>query len=313
MRESNPDKVVYEVYWVHLKDHTDITSQGYVGITCQGVRTRFYKHVAEAAKNSFNYVFHKALRKYGGEDLIVDVICICEEDYAKYLENSLRPKSYIGWNVAEGGKGNTQALRSITATEEFSKLRSDYMNNAWKDDEYRSRMMSSRKAYYEDTPPWRRDGDAVNHFAWSLAGKCYLIHINEGWGREKICNYMMLNSASFCRIFDYFKRGWNPTEDTDYQKIYPTPNYKEVIEEYGNPEQYHATWTRKDSSKVWEVADDLYDAFVEFDYGVKELAKLADCTWHQTHKIHRKFKNGWNPHKDIRWLTEFKGYRHEHK
>lgn len=310
--KSQTTETVFEVYWIHLKEHTDITTQGYVGITCQGSRTRFYKHLSDARNKNYDYMFHKALRKYQDSEMIVETICISNEHYAKELEYNLRPNDFIGWNTATGGSGNPGKLIEVTSTPEFAKQRSDYMLNAWQNEDYAKKMYDSRKAYYEETPPWRRDGEAVNHFAWSLAGICYVLKENLEWGHAKICNYLMVNSGSFCRVFDYFVEGWNPLEDADYQSLYPTPSYSEIVDVYGEPEHYHLSWQRKDSSGVWNVADDLYEAFHNKSYGVKDLANLAGVTWHQAHKIHRRFKNGWNPYKDLRWLTEFKGYVHEY-
>lgn len=303
---------VYEVYWIRKSDHTDVKTQGYVGITCQGVRKRYHKHVSEAASKVQEYVFHRALRKYGRDNLVADVLCICDEEYARYLEYCLRPDDFIGWNTTQGGLGNSKGLREVTSSDEFSKMRSDHMYSAWQNEDYRGKLLSSRKDYFNSVPAWRRRGNAVNHFAWSLAGKFYTLYKELGWKKAKICNYMMVDGGSFCRIYDYIVAGWNPLEDEDYCEKYPPKTYDEIIDEFGDPNQYHLSWQRSGASDAWRIADTLKDVF-DSGGGVKDIAKEAGVTWHQAHKIHRRFTKGWSPLEDPRWLRDFKGYEHEYK
>ena len=89
----------YEVYWIHLPEHIDIHTQGYVGITCRGVMRRFAEH-----KNSSKSVVGRAINKYGVENILIDTLCITDEDYALHLEQSLRPTENIAWNIKKGGK-----------------------------------------------------------------------------------------------------------------------------------------------------------------------------------------------------------------
>lgn len=303
---------VFEVYWVRLAEHKDITSEGYVGITCQGTSTRFMKHRSHANNGNEDWLFHNAIRKHGHKNLLVDTMLVCDYKYALEIENKLRPRTFIGWNTCEGGGGGfLEGLEKLHGTPEFSKMRSEHMYGAWQDEEYVEKLMKSRKNYYDNTPPWRREGNAVNHLSWKMAGVCYLLHSKFGWNNGKISNYLMLNKGSMCRVFDYFKDGWNPLEDMDYQDMYPTLPLESVVEIYGDPEQYHISWRRSGSSPVWKVADELYDMFHR-GTPLAQMAKHADATWHQTHKIHRKFENGWNPYKDLRWLVDFRGYIHEH-
>lgn len=304
---------VFEVYWVHLPEHTDIRSQGYVGITCQGTATRFVKHRSDALNRDKKWVFHRAIRKYGYKNLIVETILVCDYEYALQMENNLRPNTYIGWNVCEGGgTGFLEGLEKLHGTPEFSKMRSDHMYSAWQDEGYVEKVMNSRKKYFDETPPWRREGNAVNHTAWGLAGTYYVLHNELGWNAAKISNYIMYSNGSICRVWEYIsKNDWNPTQDEDYMDLYPIPTLQEIVEVYGDPEQYHMSWSRKDAAVVWKVADELYELF-HSDVPLADMARHADATWHQTHKIHRKFQNGWNPYEDLRWLVEFKGYKHEH-
>ncbi len=110
--ESVEDKVrsnkggIYKLYWLRHKDHTDVTSQGYVGITGRSLRTRMTQH-AVSAEDGVDYPVYNAIRKYGDE-IIVDVLCIGDEEYILDLEQSLRPDINIGWNIDTGGLAQIQ-------------------------------------------------------------------------------------------------------------------------------------------------------------------------------------------------------------
>ena len=93
----------YEVYWIHLPEHTDILTQGYVGLTKQGTKKRFWSHKNSAKDpRSSHKIISKAFNKYG-DKIIVTTLVVCDKDYAKFFENKLRPTDFIGWNMNAGG------------------------------------------------------------------------------------------------------------------------------------------------------------------------------------------------------------------
>lgn len=93
----------YEVYWIHLPEHTDILTQGYVGLTKQGAKKRFWSHKNSAKHpGSSHKIISKAFNKYG-DKIIVTTLVVCDKDYAKFFENKLRPTDFIGWNMNAGG------------------------------------------------------------------------------------------------------------------------------------------------------------------------------------------------------------------
>jgi group I intron endonuclease len=89
----------YSVYWIRLHEHSDVKSEGYVGISNKPKR-RFKEH----CKGERDGILSNAVRKYGAENLVLDVITegISFQE-AKRLEKELRPKMRIGWNVMTGG------------------------------------------------------------------------------------------------------------------------------------------------------------------------------------------------------------------
>ena len=86
------------VYWIHSPEHTDIFTQGYVGIS-SNVKKRWYDH-----KNKPSNVHLKnAINKYGWDNLIKQIILIANDSYCLLMETKLRSVEKIGWNVVAGG------------------------------------------------------------------------------------------------------------------------------------------------------------------------------------------------------------------
>jgi len=83
------------LYWVHLPEHTDIFSQGYVGVT-------------ENCKNRFRS--HKFKFKEFAQFLISEVILIADNSYCYLIEKKLRPSKNIGWNKSIGGYRNNSMV-----------------------------------------------------------------------------------------------------------------------------------------------------------------------------------------------------------
>jgi len=86
------------VYWIRCNDHTDMFSQGYIGVSKRPQR-RFIEH----QKKSENPHLKNAVRKYGWDALVKTEILIAEEAYCLDVEAKLRPGKNIGWNIVAGG------------------------------------------------------------------------------------------------------------------------------------------------------------------------------------------------------------------
>ena len=66
-----PQKAVSCVYWIHCSNHTDIFTQGYVGVT-----KRFERRIWEHLKLNGNTYLKNAINKYGWDNLIKEKIII---------------------------------------------------------------------------------------------------------------------------------------------------------------------------------------------------------------------------------------------
>lgn len=230
------------VYWIRLPHHKDPYKQGYIGFTSTSVEERFKRHV-KSAKYGSEYIIHKAIRKYGEDSLVVDVIFEGTIEDAYEEEKKYRPTIWVGWNICAGGQGgNAPFIKSLwedpemrkhleecgrkrmTAQwecEEYQKEMSKMTTDTWKDSETRKKRVDgiSKGSFkrYERDGPWAnprtlRDTwkDAVNLMnAWEENGKpgCHVL--------SKITGYKV---SSLQNIVKYFKSGWNPLEDERWKK-----------------------------------------------------------------------------------------------
>lgn len=79
------------LYWAKLPEHTDIFTQGYVGVTTNiSKRTRGHRHKFKSVK----------------ESLIIQPVLIADTKYCYEIEEKLRPTKNIGWNKSVGGYKN---------------------------------------------------------------------------------------------------------------------------------------------------------------------------------------------------------------
>lgn len=97
--------MIHTVYWIRHKDHTDIFSEGYIGVS-KNVEKRWNDHF-NSPKNKH---LKNAISKYGLDVLVKTIVIVGEEKYCYDLESKLRPNKKIGWNIAEGGKKPPSAI-----------------------------------------------------------------------------------------------------------------------------------------------------------------------------------------------------------
>jgi group I intron endonuclease len=86
------------VYWIRCKDHTDMFSQGYIGVS-KNSGLRFSQH----QRRHENPHLGRAIAKYGWDNLVKTEILISDEAYCLDIEAKLRPTEKIGWNICVGG------------------------------------------------------------------------------------------------------------------------------------------------------------------------------------------------------------------
>jgi GIY-YIG catalytic domain len=95
--------VINQVYWIRHKNHNDLFTQGYIGVT-----SNFKERIRQHFKNSkggyhTDKSLSQAINKYGKDQIIVENLLFGDSDYCYQIEKQLRPKAFIGWNMREGG------------------------------------------------------------------------------------------------------------------------------------------------------------------------------------------------------------------
>ena len=93
-----------KIYWIRTKSNSDIMSEGYIGVSKDANKRWKYGHFWSQKKGRHdNPRFSNAIAKHGWDNLIKEVVLIGSEKYCYEIENKLRPKEAIGWNLAIGG------------------------------------------------------------------------------------------------------------------------------------------------------------------------------------------------------------------
>ena len=139
---------MYCVYWIKREEHTNVATEGYVGITSNlSERIRYHK------KNKRKTRFTGAIRKYGWDALSIEVLFDnLSLQEALSIESSLRPTNSIGWNCQRGGElgvesswytkkenrdkhreATSKATRVAIALKDTPKARADRARKNWQD------------------------------------------------------------------------------------------------------------------------------------------------------------------------------------
>ena len=112
------------VYWIHLPEQTNVAVEGYVGIA-MNFEQRMFAHKS-CAKTGKEQALYNAIRKYGWDNLVKEVILVSDKNYCLEIEKKLRSSPRIGWNIAVGGGEITGAhLKGIKQSERHIANRSN--------------------------------------------------------------------------------------------------------------------------------------------------------------------------------------------
>lgn len=117
------------VYWIHLPHHTDMYSQGYIGVSNNPTR-RLQEH-----KNSTdNKHLSRALTKYS--DSVLQTVIFNGNSESCYLyEEQLRPTTNVGWNINKGGT-NPPSRLGWTPTADTLQKRSNSLKGIIRSEEW---------------------------------------------------------------------------------------------------------------------------------------------------------------------------------
>lgn len=226
-----------ELYWIHLPEHTDMFSEGYIGITKHTAQHRFrgHKKAANHTKRNTNCPVYNAIRKYG-DTLVVSTLVIGSVEYVLDLEAKLRPDIKIGWNIRSGG-GTPKVVGSKHTEQAKAK-----MSKIQKEVHKRPSVIEKRLNIIRD----RQKPDYSYLDASGLPFKFWATRYPRGrspslWENipdlwklfldnertlaceviAKVPFYQFKNRHFITQIFKYFRSGWKPLEDPLYLEDFP--------------------------------------------------------------------------------------------
>lgn len=196
------------VYWIHLPEHTDMFTQGYIGVASKGAEHRFKEHLSKARLGS-KLPIHNAIRKYG-DKLVVDTIVMANIEYCYELENKLRPTPRIGYKCDAGGNCNRLGAKLSDETRE--KQRQAALSTGRRPSKLA--LENSAKTNSKKTA-WLCQFS--NKEVWRIADKVYDYHLkNPSHGYSRISTALGVTKDQLSTMFKKIKAGWNPNEDTEW-------------------------------------------------------------------------------------------------
>ena len=231
------------VYWIRLPEHTDMFTQGYIGVTKRSVERRYSEHLRDTRR--WKTKLYNAMLKYE-EKVFVQTLVECDIDYAYALEEKLRPQENIGWNTAQGGQLKFLALAPRERSPEYRRKISDSLKNQVWRDESRQKLSQSLKLFYKENPmppkgpanpesiakrertrfktSWGKNPSIWQdaHLMW------YWMLDNPGIKVYKAAKILGFFAQPLRVVFRQMKAGWNPSEDVDWIEWCKTIKLKET-------------------------------------------------------------------------------------
>lgn len=198
--------MTHVVYWVRLQSHTDIKSQGYVGVSKNYV-VRLQKHWFDS--NCSKLHVHKAMKKYK-EQVVSSIISQGDIEYCYALENLLRPEANIAWNSAAGGELAVSQKGSIKSTETRERIRVKAIGR-----KRPQHAIDAQAAAMTGRNLW--ENSAANKVVWAKA-KIFRdwVVANPNSSARKMAEVFGIDNCNPWKLVDKLRSGWNPSQDTAY-------------------------------------------------------------------------------------------------
>lgn len=145
-----------QVYWIRAAHHSDMTLDGYVGVSKNAQKRWLYGHSWAHRKGRHdNAKMANAISKYGWDNLIKTVLVVADENYCYDLERKLRPTDNIGWNLVIGGgkppvakfrgEGYVSPLKGVSRSTPWMIGRTPANTGVPSSDETRAKLSAKKK------------------------------------------------------------------------------------------------------------------------------------------------------------------------
>lgn len=200
------------VYWIHLASHTDMLTQGYIGVTKKTVKMRYSEH-CRSAKKLDNCIIYKAINKHG-KSLIVTTLVEADILYCYDLELKLRPEPCIGWNINRGGScapmtGKQHTEKTIQKMVESQRARRE-KDKAKKD----KAILPKQASVHKELPLWLRKHYSSWH--WAKANDVYTFLQKDELLPHTIFKKLNIPKKLGLSIISKIKTGWIPENDPSW-------------------------------------------------------------------------------------------------
>lgn len=244
------------LYWLRLPSMTDMTKEGYIGVSKTTAEKRYTRHKWFAKQSSLHV--SRAIMKYGDE-ILVETLVEGSSEYCFELENKLRPTVDIGWNTAIGGQipGNlgkkdsadtlakkSAAMKGRVFSEESKRLMSVNRKGIKFSESHLENMRKCQlgKKRSEETKQRQREAklanpapvieswahSKANKSIWAMAADVfgfYRENPKSTSGEAEVAFQLTRQKLSI--LYKKLKSGWNPSEDSAYMSWLSEYNNKE--------------------------------------------------------------------------------------
>jgi len=95
------------VYWIHHPKHTDMFSQGYIGVS-----KNYHSRMLDHKRGGENAHFTNVVKKYGWDSLVKEILVMAEDDYCLDVEYKLRPQN-CKWSTKKEQQRNRRITKKI--------------------------------------------------------------------------------------------------------------------------------------------------------------------------------------------------------
>lgn len=260
------------VYWIHLPEHTDLNSEGYIGFTSKTVEKRFKQHKTDS-KRYPHLTLYKAMAKYG-DDLIVQTLLEGSEEYCLEMENKLRPDNKIGWNIKAGGDvGSLGVIPSEDTRKKMSDARKGEKNHFYgkhhsEETKQKLSVINSQRKASEET--------RAKQSAARLGKKLNLSEAQRSARSERARSYKA--SVETKALLSELTKG------------------------------RYLNWRSPIAGECWLIAEDVYSYISKSEDNNKtSIGRKFGFTYNQIKTLASKIMNGWNPYYD----TDYQSWKQQ--